>query len=311
MKEVDRGVKYSYSGRYSVDYKQYGFQIDARAFKTKNWKIAELSKTQHIDLSHAWRAKMRRHLRAGRPLSWIDGYGNHVSRHNGRSLSLAARKKPNIHTKQPRTRSSQLHTTTMMQQSSETALSLPLYGQDFKVDFIGKRRPKSKRQITWAFVQGTTPHTLMMTWSTKSGKVLIHLDGNEIDSSMGTLKGYSIVHRKMEVPSEKLHLEVLACRVAPNSGGGRMSEDDFLCYECIINGKAFSGLPKANDPEAHIMSVPVPADGELLMIKDGSNGSDEGEEDEEDNEEVMSYSGRDLSSVVDIVYPEGIPTRTY
>jgi len=199
----------------------------------------------------------------------------------------------------------------MTEQSSETALSVPIYQQNFEVDFIGKRRPKSKRQITWAFVHGKIPHTLMMTWSTKSGKVLIHLDGNEIDNTMGTLKGYSIVHRKMEVPSENLHLEVLACRVAPNSGGGRMSEGDFLCYECIVNGKAFSDLPKANDPEAH-MTVPVPADGEQLMITDGSTPSDEGEEDEEDNAEVMSYGGRaDLSSVIDIVYPEGIPTRTY
>ena len=207
----------------------------------------------------------------------------------------------------------------MMEQSNdETALSVPVYRQTFKVDYIGKRRPKSKRQITWAFVHGTTPHTLMMTWSTRSGKVLIHLDGNEIDSSIGVLRGYSIVHRKIPVESEQLYLEVMACTVAPNSGsdGGRMSEDDFLCYECIINGKAFSDLPLSNDPDKYklLMTVPDP-DGEPFVTtsraEEDGDGSEEGEGDQEEEEYYgISYEGQGLTSVVDIVYPNGIPNRT-
>jgi hypothetical protein len=201
----------------------------------------------------------------------------------------------------------------MMEQSNEKDLSVPVYRQNFKVNFIGKRRPKSKRQITWAFVHGTTPHTLMMTWSTRSGKVLIHLDGNEIDSSIGVLKGYSIVHRKIPVPNEQLYLEVMACAVAPNDssdGRGRMSEDDFLCYECIINGKAFSDLPLSNDPDKYklLMTVPDP-DGEPLTGTASDDGSEDGEGDEEE-EYDMPYDGKELASVVDIVYPDGIPTRT-
>lgn len=45
------------------------------------------------------------------------------------------------------------------EQPDETAPPKPLYQKSFKADFIGKRRPKSKQQVTWTIVQGTDTHT--------------------------------------------------------------------------------------------------------------------------------------------------------
>lgn len=137
----------------------------------------------------------------------------------------------------------------------------------------------------------------MLTWSTNTGKVLVHLDGEQVDHS--ALKGFSIIHRKIEI--QGFRFEILATRVIPNK------TDDFLSYECIINGKAFSKLPVVQDNRL------------LLETRDGSAGEHaqplgiySSEEEEEDvanmNEDYATpYYAEDIGSVVDIVYPSGIP----
>lgn len=136
-----------------------------------------------------------------------------------------------------------------------------------------------------------------MTWSTNTGKVLVHLDGEQVDYS--ALKGYSIIHRKIEV--EGFKFEILATRVVPN----KADADDFLAYECIINGKAFSKLPVMQENRL-LMETPDGSGGQPLDIH---SPSEEEEEEEEDmNEDYATpYYVEDIGSVVDIVYPSGIP----
>jgi hypothetical protein len=119
---------------------------------------------------------------------------------------------------------------------------------------------------------------------------MIHLDGDEVHFS--DLKGFSIIQRKFEAAG--LQFEILACRTAPNK-----ADRDFLCYECIINGQAFSQLPNMSENRLLMTTEDSPQP----VIDDGDNYSSE----EEENDETASYYDNDLCSVVDIVYPDGIP----
>ena len=120
---------------------------------------------------------------------------------------------------------------------------------------------------------------------------MIHLDGDEVHFS--DLKGFSIIHRKLEASG--LHFEILACRKKPTK-----ADSDFLCYECIINGQAFSQLPTVTEHRLLMTTVDSPQ-----IVIDGDCYLSSAEEDEETE---SSYDGTPCS-VVDIVYPNGIPTR--
>jgi len=160
----------------------------------------------------------------------------------------------------------------------------------------------SKRNSTLSYVLFTIlvrsfNHTVLLTWSTQTGKVVIHLDGNEVD--FDDCKGYSIIQRKIESRELGLNFELLATRVAPLGAAS-----DFLCYECIINGQAFSQLPQKNDNRL-IMSTADSMNGQPHLVTDGDSYSTS-EQEEEDA--ATPYSLSNLRSVVDIVYPNGIPS---
>lgn len=145
------------------------------------------------------------------------------------------------------------------------------------------------------------PMTVTLTWSTQTGKVLIHLDGNEID--FYECKGYSILQRKFESRELGIHFELLASRVAPNH-----ADRDFLCYECIINGQAFSELPTIIENRL-LVETKDGTNGQPLLITDGDSYSSSSEDKDEDC--GTPYHLENLRSVVDLVYPDGIPTFNY
>lgn len=142
--------------------------------------------------------------------------------------------------------------------------------------------------------------SVMLTWSTNTGKVLVHLDGEQVDSSH--LKGYSIIHRRMELENIG-KLEIIATRNAPNKAA-----DDFLCYECIINGKAFSKLPVQQENRL-LMETHKNGSGNQALLGNGDSEDDEDEDAQQElNEDYATpYYVEDIESVVDIVYPSGIP----
>lgn len=208
--------------------------------------------------------------------------------------------------------------------------SSSLYQTAFKVDYIGKRNKKSKQQITWNFVKDNEAHigrflskdhlhlssaicillthsfdcslSVMLTWSTNTGKVLVHLDGEQVDSSH--LKGFSIIHRRIELDAIG-KIEIVATKIIPNKAAS-----DFLCYECIINGKAFSTLPIQQ--ESRLLMEPNEDGSGNQVLVDGddsySEASDDDDAEQDLNEDYATpYYVEDIASVVDIVYPSGIP----
>ena len=123
----------------------------------------------------------------------------------------------------------------------------------------------------------------------------MHLDGKEIHFS--DLKGFSIIQRKVECRELGLHLEILASRTAPNH-----AEEDFLCHECIINGQAFSGLPSLHENRL-LMETNDGTGGRPVYVEEGDTFSSSNGESDSSSAGYME----DLRSVVDIVYPNGIP----
>lgn len=221
-------------------------------------------------------------------------------------------------------RQQQIESLIVPQQPQDEEQELRLYQKAFKVDFIGRRKKKSKQQVTWTFVRGVEEHagtflhearhcmfislssfllfllmifvTVMLTWSTQTGKVLLHVDGKEIHSSL--IKGFSIIQRKVECRELGLHLEILASRTAPNH-----AQEDFLCHECIINGRAFSELPSVHENRL-LMETNDGTDGRPIYVEgEGDSYSSSGEESDGASSSYME----NLRSVVDIVYPKGIP----
>jgi hypothetical protein len=176
-----------------------------------------------------------------------------------------------------------------------------LYQTAFKVDYLGKRNKKSKQQVTWTFVKDNENHIVMLTWSTKTGKVLVHLDGEQVDQSQ--IKGYSIIHRKIEL-DDFGKIEIIATRTIPNKAA-----KDFLCYECIINGKAFSTLPIQQENRL-LMETNEDGSGDQVLFGDDSAASDDDAEQELNEDYATPYYVEDIESVVDIVYPSGIPPYT-
>jgi hypothetical protein len=200
-----------------------------------------------------------------------------------------------------------------------------LYQTAFKVDYLGKRNKKSKQQVTWTFVKDNENHigryqfasrlsrrtinlffshyssSVMLTWSTKTGKVLVHLDGEQVDQSQ--IKGYSIIHRKIELDNFG-KIEIIASRTIPNKAA-----KDFLCYECIINGKAFSTLPVQQENRL-LMETNEDGSGDQVLFGDDSAASDDDAEQELNEDYATPYYVEDIESVVDIVYPSGIPPYT-
>jgi len=186
-------------------------------------------------------------------------------------------------------------------QPQATKTQPSLYQTAFKVDYLGKRSKKSKQQVTWTFVKDNGNHTVMLTWSTKTGKVLVHLDGEQVDQSQ--IKGYSIIHRKIELENFG-KIEIIATRTIPNKAA-----KDFLCYECIINGKAFSTLPVQQENRL-LMETNEDGTGNQVLFDDDSAASDDDAEHELNEDYATPYYVEDIESVVDIVYPSGIPPYT-
>jgi hypothetical protein len=144
----------------------------------------------------------------------------------------------------------------------------------FRVDDVGKRRPRNKKCVTWVF--GSTPtfnsssdqqqqqHTVVLEWSKRSGKQSITVNGAQ--EWFGRRKKASILSHQWE--QHGVHFHILATRVTPKI----MKNKGFCKYDLLLNGQLFSKL--------------------LLPHQDGKCSH-------------PSQEGAGPSSIVQVLYPNG------
>mmetsp|Transcript_25815 Transcript_25815/g.31828 ORF Transcript_25815/g.31828 Transcript_25815/m.31828 type:complete len:268 (+) Transcript_25815:65-868(+) len=89
-----------------------------------------------------------------------------------------------------------------------------------QVQELGKRVKSSKIQVTWMFQQGQDKdlahHFVTMTWSKRSGKVHVHMDGNRILSEKLALVSHDPSFKR-EWKNNGLTMQILASRTCKKS----------------------------------------------------------------------------------------------
>jgi hypothetical protein len=108
----------------------------------------------------------------------------------------------------------------------------------FVVDNAGKKRPTSKKRITWTFGQaaGAEQHTVSFTWSKRSGKQRVDMDGTEV--WFGRKTSASVFFHKWTT-REGMHLHILATTKTPKKN----VLPEFRKYDLMINNQVFANLP--------------------------------------------------------------------
>lgn len=112
-----------------------------------------------------------------------------------------------------------------------------LYQVNVSVEDVGKRRPKTKKLVTWTFSVDDQRHTVALVWSKRTGKQRVDMDGAEV--WFGRKQGASVCFHKW-TSREGLNLHILACKATPKKKYGA---DGFRKYELIINSQSFTSLP--------------------------------------------------------------------
>ncbi|KAL3933444.1 MAG: hypothetical protein SGARI_003712 [Bacillariaceae sp.] len=116
----------------------------------------------------------------------------------------------------------------------------------FFEESIAKVRKDSKKRITWVFRVVSTgydrEHSVTLTWSTKSGKQEVEMDGDE-QVFFGRRRGASVFDSRWETKTQvPMKLHILATSAPPLSDG-------FRCFDLIINGQVFAHMPQYNGAE--------------------------------------------------------------
>jgi hypothetical protein len=119
---------------------------------------------------------------------------------------------------------------------SDTANNDTLIQISFVVNNAGKKRPTSKKRITWTFGQGAEQHTVSFTWSKRSGKQRVDMDGTEV--WFGRKKSASVFFHKWTT-REGMHLHILATTKTPKKN----VSPEFRKYDLMINSQVFANLP--------------------------------------------------------------------
>ncbi|KAG7351969.1 hypothetical protein IV203_008017 [Nitzschia inconspicua] len=123
-------------------------------------------------------------------------------------------------------------------------MTISLYQVSFLEEDVAKFNKSSKTRVTWVFRASPTAnvadgrdHSISLTWSKKTGKQEIAMDGTEA-VWFGRRRGASVFdHRwEAEVAGVPMTLRILAT-CAPKL------HETFRCYDLIINGQVFAYLP--------------------------------------------------------------------
>lgn len=131
-------------------------------------------------------------------------------------------------------------------------MSVSFYQVSFFEESIAKVQKDSKKRITWVFRVVASngydrEHSVTLTWSTKSGKQQVEMDGAE-QVFFGRRRGASVFDSRWETKTDvPMKLHILATSAPPLSEG-------FRCFDLIINGRVFAYLPQYNGAEG----LPVP-----------------------------------------------------
>lgn len=135
----------------------------------------------------------------------------------------------------------------------------PIYQLNFDVEHIGKKKPQSKRQVTWTYgfpkqTEGGNmvpeEHETRLTWSTHSGKYSIEVDGQVVFESVakGSVLEHKFIYNHTQgclgddsSEEEYIRMRIIACRKPPVR-----SSKNFRCYEFVIGGRVFRDLARYN-----------------------------------------------------------------
>ncbi|KAL3921031.1 MAG: hypothetical protein SGILL_002965 [Bacillariaceae sp.] len=121
-------------------------------------------------------------------------------------------------------------------------MPVSLYQVSFLEEAVARVNKNSKKRVTWMFrVQSSTgydrEHSVSLTWSKKSGKQEVEMDGQE-QVYFGRRRGASVFDSRWETKEGvPLKLHILATSAPPLN-------NHFRCYDLIINGQVFAMLPQ-------------------------------------------------------------------
>ncbi len=149
-----------------------------------------------------------------------------------------------------------------------------LYKKGYKEENVGKMVKHSKTRVSWKFSCGNRQHLVVLSWSKSTGKQEITMDGSSV--WFGRNKGRSVLDHNWKTVDDTLKLHVLATcapKLSPN----------FRSYDLVINGQLFASLPSHN----HF---------------DGFGDTEE--------TEYMAQSEGDVSSIIQILFPDGYKPPT-
>lgn len=126
-------------------------------------------------------------------------------------------------------------------------MSSPIYQVDFSVENVGKRQEDSKKRVRWVYqltVNGAPEqHTIEFTWSLRSGKQDVTLDGQNIMFSKK--KGRSVFDEVLttgDSGQQQPHLQLVCAQKPPLK-----AHPDFRCFELLIDHKPFGAYPKLHN----------------------------------------------------------------
>jgi hypothetical protein len=155
--------------------------------------------------------------------------------------------------------------------AAETAAAAPsestFYQIDFCVDNVGKHfQNPSKKRVSWRFARSTsrratTPYHVVLTWSKRTGKQHIEMNGSEVHESRQ--KGSSIVTHQWTTNAGTMALHLIASRASPKN------IPNLRKYELMVNGIPFSSLPFRNgtSPSPQVTSIVT------ILYPDGYNAT--------------------------------------
>ena len=123
----------------------------------------------------------------------------------------------------------------------------------FSVENVGKNQADSKKRVQWVYQimahggAATEQHTIEFTWSLRSGKQDVTLDGENIMFSKK--KGRSVFDEVLTQGNPALgqpHLQLVCAQKPPLK-----AHPDFRCFELLLDHKPFGSYPKLhNTPTA-------------------------------------------------------------
>lgn len=150
-----------------------------------------------------------------------------------------------------------------MTQADET-----LYQIKFLVEDVGKKKPGTKKRITWTFALGDQEHTVTFLWSKLSGKQSVLMQGEEVH--IGEKNKGQVFFHKWTTKDGNFNLHILACAATPAKG---KVASNFRKYELMVNSMPFSSMPTKDGTTPETLALP----------------EDEGK----------------ISSIIEIIYPGG------